>query len=55
MLLKPGQQTFPYLDPLWLHIFSQSQLIHLFGVGNPVVPNNRVGQGQDLTSVAGVR
>lgn len=43
-----------YLDALRLYVFSQSQLIHLLGVGNSIVPYNRVGQGQDLTSVARV-
>lgn len=48
------QQHISYLDPLRLYVFSQSELIHLVGVGNSIVPYNRVGQGQDLTSVARV-
>lgn len=53
--LKPSnQRRVSYLDSLRLRIFSQAQLIQLLGVGNPIVSYNRVGQGQDLASVAGV-
>ncbi len=59
--LRPPQSLKPLnhhqvsnLDALWLHMFSQAQLIQLLGVGYPVVSHNRVGQGQDLTFVAGV-
>lgn len=48
------QCTLPYLDSLRLHIFPEAQLIQLLSVWNPIVSDNRVGQGQDLTSVAGI-
>lgn len=48
------QSIVQYLDAIWLHMFPQAQFVQLVGVGYPVVPNNRVGQGEDLTSVAGV-
>ena len=53
--LKPSDHcSVSNLDAFWLCILPQAQLVQLLGVGHAIVPNYRVRQGQDLTSVAGV-
>lgn len=53
-MLKPQSSHVSYLDALGLHVFSQTELIQLLGVGHPIVAYNWIGQGQNLTSVTGV-